>query len=140
MKVRALLGVCVLGMSQLAMAEMPPKPESCPATSALSSQPFFMAQQPEDAPGYVAISLGKYNTQDNWGFLMVFIEADNMMQALMIANQNLNNIAGRPQPMPVPGQDMWACVYGVKGTPYQAIAVTPLSMPGAAANIMKSFK
>ena len=43
MKLRALLGVCILGISQLAMAEMPPKPEACPATSALSSQPFFMA-------------------------------------------------------------------------------------------------
>lgn len=136
MKIRALLGVCILGMSQLAMAEMPPKPESCPATSALSSQPFFMAQQPENAPGYVAISMGKYSTNDNWGFVMGFIEAENMLGALLEANKNLTNIVGQPEPMPVPDQDMWVCVYGVKGTPYQAAAVTPLGMPGQAASLL----
>jgi hypothetical protein len=140
MRIRTLLGVCLLGISQLAMAEMPPKPESCPAVAALSSQPFFMAQHPEGTPGYAAIRLGKYNTSENWGFLMIFIEANNMMQAVTIANSHLNDIAGHPEPMAVPGKDMWACLYNVQGTPYQAIAVTPLSMPSESAMIMKSFK
>lgn len=137
MKLRVLLSICLFCLSQFALADMPPKPEACPSLSSLKTQPFFMAQQPEDAPGFVAISLGKYHTQDNWAFLMAFIEADDMFQAILIANQNLPNITGTPKPMPIEDQGLWACVYGVQGTPYQAIAVTPLTAPNQAAKLMR---
>lgn len=137
MKLRVFVGLCLLGGASLSFAKMPPKPETCPSLSALKGQAFFMAQKPQEAPGFVAISLGRYQTKDNWAFLMAFIEADTMLQAIMTANQYLPNISGAPAPMPIEEQNIWACIYDVDGTPYKAVAVTPLSDSSKAARIMK---
>ncbi len=74
--------------------------------------------------------MGSYNTQDQWGFMMAFIEANDMIEALMTANKELPNVYGDPEPFPVDEQNVWICSYGVKGTAYQAIAVTPLQGGG----------
>ncbi len=99
-----------------------------------------MAQKPEGMPGYAAMSLGTYHTSDNWLFLMGFIEADSVMQALITANQNLPNLIGSPEPMAFEDQQVWVCAYEVQGTPYQAFSITPLKAPGNAAHIMKRLK
>ena len=133
MKLRVFLSIILLSFTQWALAEMPPKPESCPSASALSSQPFFMAQQPEGMSGYVVMSLGKYRTNDAWAFLMGFIDADNILDALLIGNQQLPNISGTPDPVPYEEQEIWLCPYTVEGTDYQAVAITPLKAPDIAA-------
>lgn len=130
MKLRALLAVSLVGLCQMSFAKMPPKPAKCPAVSALKSSPFLFAQKPDEAPGYVAATMGSYGTKDQWAFVMAFIEADNMASAVMTANKELPNVYGNPEPFPVEDQEVWFCGYGVKGTPYQAIAITPLNMGG----------
>ena len=129
MKLRSILVACLFSICQLAFADMPPKPESCPSASELQSAFFFLAQKPDDAPGYVAITLGKFGTQDTWGGMMAFFNTDDAVQAVIEANQVKGNIAGNPQPFPVEDQNVWICCYGVKGTDYQVITVTPLN-PG----------
>lgn len=130
MKFHTFVATCLMGLSQLALAAMPPKPAHCPSAEALHTTPFFIAQKPEQAPGYVAITMGKYQTNDDWGLLMGFIEAKNADEALMAANKALPGIAGTPEPMPIEQQKVWACMYEVEGTPYRAIAITPLAPAG----------
>lgn len=128
MIVRAVLACLCLVFSQIAMADgdMPKKPAHCPSTSALKSGGFFMAQEDtEGHRGFVALSLGTYGTPDMWGFVMGFIKADNMVDALVKANKILPTLKGNPQPIPVEQVKTWACLYGVDG-PYQVVAMSPL--------------
>ena len=127
MKFKVVIASLMLALSQLAFADMPPKPEHCPSAEALKSSFFFMAQKDEQGHGYVAISLGKYGTNDLWGFVMGFFEVDSMVEAVMKANEVLPTLRGNPDPMPVdqPEVKTWACIYGVKGG-YQAITMSPL--------------
>lgn len=99
-----------------------------------------MAQKPDGMPGYGVMSLGNYQTDDHWVFLMGFIEANDVMQALLIGNQNLPNVEGNPEPLAYDDGEVWICPYEVQGTDYQAFAVTPLKAPEMAARIAKNFK
>jgi hypothetical protein len=128
MKLRIVLLSFLMAFTQLSFAQMPPKPDSCPSASALQGVPFIFAQKPDEAPGFMAIAMpSNYGTNDTWGFLMGFIDAKDAFEAVMTANQHLGGVYGDPEPFPVEDQNVWICGYGVKDTPYQAIAVTPLS-------------
>lgn len=140
MKLRIFLSICILSISQWAFAEMPPKPEKCPDVAELQKVPFFMAQKPEGMPGYGAITMSKYKTNDAWVFIMGFIDAPNFFEAITIANGNLPNIAGEPEPVPFEDQEVWVCPYDVEGTDYQAFAITPLKAPELSSSVAMSAK
>lgn len=127
MKLRLAVIAFLMSFAQFVFA-FTPEPERCPDVSALKSQPFFFAQESPDVPGYVALSIGKYQTNDTWGFVMGVIEADNMIMALIEANKALPKVTGSPRPMPAEADDkqVWVCPYMVPGTHYRAMAVTPL--------------
>ena len=140
MKLRSLFLICLFTLCQSAIAGMPPKPEKCPTASDLQSAIFIFAQKPDDAPGYIAMTMGKFNTQDQWALMMAFLPADDMISALLEANKVKSNISGYSEPIPVEDQNVWACVYGVSGTSYQVISVTPLSMGGMKAKANSLIK
>ncbi len=137
---RTLIALIALGLSSLAMA-FPAKPASCPSTGALKGVPFMMAQEDTKTHrGYIAFTMSNYQTQEQWGFVLGFIQASNPMEAVLKANQVLPSVRGNPQPMPIdqPQYKGWACLYGVEGG-YQAIAITPLS-GGLKANSVSLLK
>lgn len=128
MKIRTLVAIVCLGLSQL-VAAFPAKPASCPTSGALKGVPFLMAQEDTQTHrGYIAFTMSNYQTQDQWGFVLGFIQANNPMEAVLTANKVLPTVQGSPQPMPIdqPQYKGWACLYGVEGN-YQAIAITPLN-------------
>jgi hypothetical protein len=134
MKLRSLFLVCLFTLCQTTFAAMPPKPAKCPTASDLQSAIFFFAQKPDDAPGYIAMTMGNFNTQDQWAVMMAFLQTDDILGAILEANTVKSNISGNPRPIPVEDQNVWVCPYGVSGTSYQVLAVTPLSMGGMKAN------
>lgn len=140
MKLKVVIASAMLALSQLAFADMPPKPEHCPTAEALKSSFFFFAQKDEQSPGYVAISMGNYGTKDTWGFVMGFFEVGSMIEAILKANEVLPTLRGNPDPMPVdqPQVKTWACMYGVKGG-YQAVAMSPLQQGVGLSNVLSSI-
>lgn len=138
---RVVIACIALAFSQFAFAgEMPPKPDSCPATSSLKTTPFFMAQE-QEGQGWVDFSMGNFGTSDFWGFALAFVKAGNMMEALDIGNKMLPSLQGNPKPMPIDTPDVqtWACMYGVDG-PYQVVALSPLPMGANIGQIIKSVR
>ncbi len=121
------MAIGALLMASTVSFAMPPKPAHCPSAEALKSSFFFFAQKDEQGHGYAAISLGKYGTNETWGFVMGFFQATNIFDAVMQANKALPTLRGNPEPMPVDQGNVqtWACAYGVKGG-YQAVTMSPL--------------
>jgi hypothetical protein len=131
--------LCLVFSQTTLAGGMPDKPANCPSASALKSGGFFMAQEDQEGRGFVAFSLGTYQTPEMWGFAMGFIKAGNQMEALMKANEVLPSLKGNPKPIPVEEAKTWACLYGVNG-PYQVMAFSPLPQQANYPQLIKSVR
>ena len=104
---------------------MPPKPASCPKVSSIKAGGLGYSDLSND--GYVVLQLSQYGTKDTWVFGFSSIKATSKSEALDIGNKALATLSGSPIPLPVPSEDVWACLYQTSQG-YTGIAFTPVNL------------
>ena len=104
---------------------MPPRPENCPAVGNIKSAGLSYAVPREK--GYTVMQINQYGTNDNWLFGFSSVKANSSQEALSIGRQWLITLLGSPQPVAIPSQNVWACLYQTIQGSY-GVTITPVNL------------
>lgn len=131
MKVKFLIAATILAFSAAAQA-MPAKPAKCPGVPALKSiglSKDVVIRDKTDKTWAVGRMKHKFDTRDDWTFVVGKIEADNTKEAYKKAASALKTLRFQQGPIAVQRYNRWACTYS-NDRAYPAVAMTP-SIEGA---------
>lgn len=108
-------------ISQQTFAKLPPKPLQCPTAASIKASGLSGAEA-ISGDIYAVYQFSDYGLNEKWGFVLLFIEANNEYQALQKGNKILPSLSGSPIPTPTEDNDGWMCNYNMIGD-YIAAAV-----------------
>ena len=103
---------------------MPPRPTSCPNFANIKAAGLSYAAPGKE--GYTVAQFDEYGTNDRWLFGFTYIKAKSSQSALGIGYQYLDTLFGKPEPMAITSENVWACLYKTQQGPY-GIALTPVN-------------
>lgn len=110
LKIVLLLAISLI-FSQSVMAGLPPKPEQCPSIDRVRAEGFSEVQAMYSDTTFFVFNYSHYDLQEQWGFLLLTIKADNKTKAIQKGNLVLQSISGSPIPVLDENDEDWICVY-----------------------------
>lgn len=130
MKSKLLLAASILAATS-ALA-YPPKPAKCPDAATIAAGGLSKSVIAKDQNGQWVVGMmkSKYDTKDNWTFVVGRISATGPEDAYDKATAALHSLKYQQGPVAMQQISKWGCTYSNNAN-YAAIAVTP-SLEGVA--------
>lgn len=107
---------CISGYSQS-------RPKNCPDIDLIKAQGLTYTFYNSQTDNYSAYSQSQFNSDYDWGFAIGPISAKNQDDALVLANELLQQASGNPKPKYNQIINAWTCEYDLPGL-YRAFAAT----------------